>query len=185
MADGEEKFRLAVAESAVPPTGSGKNNSLVIGFTDFTRQQEVLLRKLGNRMPVTVVFDHGIADRQGLPLPTLAGGEKKAVNVSFPFQPPPAPAAQAEETRENRRLLDYLQQNLWSRPPGPVPPHPDGSVELLKVKGGSRHELVAVANAIKRLLTADPTLSPEEIGVITPYPVDQVYQNPLLALGFR
>lgn len=177
LADGEEKFRLAVGESARATYWFREKQLLVIGFTDFTRQQEVLLRELGNRMPVTVVFDHGIANRQGLPLPTLAGGEKKAANVSFPFQPPPAPAAQAEEQQgENRRLLDYLQQNLWASPPGPVPPHPDGSVELLKVKGGSRHELVAVANAIKRLLTTDPTLAPEEIGVITPYPVDQVYQ---------
>ena len=105
---------------------------LVIGFTDFTRQQEVLLRELGNRMPVTVVFDHGIANRQGLPLPTLAGGERRPPTFLFLFSRRRT-AAQAEEQQgENRRLLDYLQQNLWSQPARTVPPHPDGVSNYLK-----------------------------------------------------
>ena len=168
LADGEEKFRL-VTESANATQWLRGKHLFVIGFTDFTWQQEALLHKLSNQVPVTVVFDYGLADRKGLPLPTLQNGDQKVELVSS------GPKAE-EETIEGRLLLTYLQQHMWAAPPGSLPPDPDGSVDLLKVKGGSRHELVAVANELKRLLMADPTLTPEEIGVITPYSVDEAYQ---------
>lgn len=169
LADGEEKFRLAVAESANAVHWLKGKQLLVIGFTDFTQQQEALLHKLGHQMEVTVVFDHGLTDRKGLPLPTLQTKEKTSELVYSRYQA-------KEENKEGRLLLFHLQQNLWSSLPESTPPGPDGSVELLKVKGGSRHELVAVANVLKGLLTADPTLSPEEIGVITPYPIEEAYE---------
>ena len=43
LADGEEKFRLAVAESANAVHWLKGKQLLVIGFTDFTQQQEALL----------------------------------------------------------------------------------------------------------------------------------------------
>ncbi|NLM36686.1 MAG: hypothetical protein GX202_00990 [Firmicutes bacterium] len=169
LADGEEKYRLAVAESAKTiPWLQGKE-LVVVGFTDFTRQQEALIHNLGRQMKVTVVFDHGLAGRPGLSQPSLPSGEKAEELVCS--RPPAEPA-----TKATPLLLAHLQKNLWAGPPGTASPGPDGSVALLKVKGGSRHELVAVANEVKRLLTADPSLEPDEIAVITPYPVEEVYQ---------
>lgn len=169
LADGEEKYRQAVAESdKVLPWLQGKE-LLVIGFTDFTRQQEALLHNLSSQMKVTVVFDHGLADRHELIQPTLPSGEKTQELIYSPLKA-------GQEAMEGRLLLAHLQQNLWAGPPGTDPPGSDGSVELLKVKGGSRHELVAVANEVKRLLAADPSLTPGDIAVVTPYPVDEVYR---------
>lgn len=168
LADGEEKLRLAVAECANATNWRNWRQLLVIGFTDFTPQQEALLHKLSDLVKVTVVFDHSVSGQQNLALPSLRCREKgKELVYSRPGK---------AATAETPRTLTYLQQNLWANLPPPSPPGPDGSIELLKVKGGNRHELAAVAVTLKRLLAADPTLTPDEIAVISPYPMDEAYQ---------
>ena len=80
-------------------------------------------------MEVTVVFDHGLADRKGLPLPTLQTKEKTSELVYSRYQA-------KEENKEGRLLLFHLQQNLWSSLPESTPPGPDGRRRIAESKRG-------------------------------------------------
>ena len=166
LADAEEKIRLATVDSVHATCWQRLEHLWVIGFTDFTPQQEAFLHQIGNLIPVTVVFDHGPAKRNGILLPAMrtpVRQEKVLISSAGPDK-----AASSG--------LNYLQAALWA-PESLLPPAAsDDSLELFKVKGGSRYEIAAIAVAIKDLLATDPTLTADQIGIITVYPLEQVHQ---------
>lgn len=166
LADSEEKLRLATIESVHAAYWQKIERIWVIGFTDFTPAQENFLRQIATRVEVSVVFDHSSAGRQGLPLPVFRRGPAKE-EVTKPHPPGQGEACST---------LTYLQQALWAKEPLPAPDRADASIKLYTVKGGYRAELAALALSIQRLLAADPGLTPDQIGVVTPYPAGQVYQ---------
>jgi hypothetical protein len=166
LADPEEKIRLATIESQKAFCWQKIEQLWVIGFTDFTAQQEAFLKQISSLISVNIVFDHRIAAHKGLPLPTIRHGQKKAeIRKRYP-----------QEGVKSGSTLAYLQQALWAKDPLPSEVKADTSVKLLKIKGGYRYELAAIACEIQRSLAADPTLTPDQIGIITAYPVDKVYQ---------
>ncbi len=165
LADTEEKLRLATMERGNASCWQKIEHLWVIGFTDFTPQQEEFLHKVSRLVKVTIVFDHCCAGR-GLPLPTLRRGSTKEELVDL----------RPQEGTEASSCLAYLQRALWAKEPIPAPTQADASINLRTVKGGRRIELAALATEIRRILATDPNLTPDQIGVITPYPVDEVYQ---------
>ncbi|NLY91398.1 MAG: hypothetical protein GX081_07295 [Firmicutes bacterium] len=166
LADTEEKLRLATMEIVNASCWQKIGHLWVIGFTDFTPQQENFFHQISQLVKVTIVFDHSGAGRQGLPLPTWRRGALKEEVAGL--HPP--------KKTETRTTLAYLQGALWAKEPAPAPVRADASIKLSTVKGGYRWELAALARTLQRLLAADPGLTPDQIGVVTPYPLDQVYQ---------
>ncbi len=164
LADAEEKIRLATIDVVKSSWLRTIEHLYVLGFTDFTAQQEDLLRKISKTTRVTIVFDHSIADRKGLFPPALKGGGVRDELVI------------PSKVRKTPTLLGYLQTTLWTEKPALAPPGVDSSIRLIKAKGGWRREIAYLAQEIKRVLTIDPNLSPDQIGVVTPYPLGTVYQ---------
>lgn len=166
LADGEEKIRLATRDSVNATCWQRLEHLWVIGFTDFTPQQETFLHQISNFIPVTVVFDHSPAKRNGLLLPA----------IRRPVQQEKVYISSAGPDKATSSSLNYLQAALWAPKPPLSPVNADGSLELFKVKGGSRYEIAAIATEIKSLLANDPTLTADQIGIITVYPLEQVHQ---------
>ena len=160
----EEKIRLATIDAPQSTWLQQLDHLLVLGFTDFTRQQTDLLQTISTIVPVTLIFDHSMAGRQGLVLPEFIGYEASAEKVL------PAPAGRSD------CCLNVLQDTLWRVNSVPISLEPDASIRLSKAKGGWRKEVAYLAEEIKRLLKTNPDLSPEQIGLVTPYPLTEVYQ---------
>ncbi len=164
MADAEEKIRLAMIDAPQSTWLRELDQLMVFGFTDFTRQQTELLQTISNFLPVTLVFDHSMAGRQGLMPPKFTG------------EGAPEEKIQAALREGPDCSLTVLQNTLWQINTEPVSFEPDASIRLCKAKGGWRREVAYLAEEIKRLLKADPNLTPEQIGLVTTYPLNEVYQ---------
>jgi ATP-dependent helicase/DNAse subunit B len=166
LVDTEERIRLAITD-VTKANGIRKiEHLLVLGFTDFTLQQEVLLERISKLLTVTIIFDHSASGRKGVFFPQLKKG-KAQEEILIP-----------SKQKKNRSLLDYLQDELWTEKPALPPLNNDSTINLIKVKGGWRREILSIAQEIKKLLQSNFSLSPDQIGVITLYSShwEEIYQ---------
>lgn len=170
LADAEEKIRLATMDAPKSTWLQQLDHLLVFGFTDFTRQQTELLHTISSIVKVTLVFDHSMTGRKGLSPPAFTGYEVLEEEVI------PAPA------KPTAHLLGALQATVWRKNSAALSLPPDASMRLIKAKGGWRREVAHLADELKRVISANANLSPEQIGFVTPYPLSTVYQI-LIASG--
>lgn len=166
LVDTEERIKLAIMDVTKSAGIRNIEHLLVLGFTDFTLQQELLLQKISKLLTVTIIFDHSASDRKGVFFPRLKRG-KAEEEIIIPIK-----------QKKNRSLLDYLQSMLWIEKPALPPLNHDSSISLIKVKGGWRREILSIAQEIKNLLQINPSLSPDQIGVINLYSshLEEIYQ---------
>lgn len=204
LADAEERITLTTVDLEISSWIKSLRRLLVIGFPNFTGQQEAFLTKLAKITPVTLLFDSSADGCSGVFSPGLTNGlvrssDQISGSVSARSSPDRRQVIDIRGSNSTLQLsrragkketnLAYLQKNLWRNGvnpgsrvvltgPAPLPeensasashPAPDGTVRLLKAEGGWRREMKAVALEVRELLWRNPGLSPDEIGVITPY----------------